>query len=153
LRIEQDRVQPQAAGARRPMLAGGVSAKAGEFVPGFSAVGGLEDRRIFDACVGGVGIFIRRLDVPDALEDPGLLRAVVKLMGGERSAAFLGIFVVDELVAFALGHSAFAGEFLRFAAGRVPGLAAVVGALNDLSEPAAGLRAVDAVGILGRALE
>ena len=37
-------------------------------------------------------------------------------------------------------------------AGLVPGFAAVVGALDDLPEPAAGLRGVDAVGIDGRAL-
>ena len=35
----------------------------------------------------------------------------------------------------------------------MPGLAAVVGALNDLSEPAAGLRRIDAIGIDGRALQ
>src|SRR5262245_913415 len=35
----------------------------------------------------------------------------------------------------------------------VPGLAAVVGALNDLPEPAAGLRAIEAVRVGGRALE
>ena len=35
----------------------------------------------------------------------------------------------------------------------MPGFAAVVGALNDLAEPAAGLRGVDAVRIDGRALE
>ena len=38
-------------------------------------------------------------------------------------------------------------------ADRLPGLAAVVGALDQLPEPAAGLRGVDAVGIGGRALE
>ena len=35
----------------------------------------------------------------------------------------------------------------------MPGFAAVVGALNDLAEPAAGLRGVDAIGIGGRSFE
>ena len=35
----------------------------------------------------------------------------------------------------------------------MPGFAAVVGALNDLAEPSAGLRGVDAIGISGRAFE
>ncbi len=38
-------------------------------------------------------------------------------------------------------------------AGLVPGFAAVVGALDDLAEPAAGLRGVDAVRVDGRAFE
>src|SRR5207249_482282 len=82
--------------------------------------------------------------VPDALEHPGLLRAVVKLVRRERLAG-LGGSVVDELVALAPRHAERAG--LRSAAGRFPGLAAVAGALDDLAEPAAGLRAIDPVRI------
>ena len=88
-----------------------------------------EDGRVFDAGVDGVGIGERRLEVPDALELPRMRRAVVPLVRA-------GNAVVGELVAH-----------------RCPRLAAVVGALNDLAEPAAGLRGVDAVGINRRALE
>src|SRR5690242_2513906 len=88
--------------------------------------------------------------MPDALELPGMLRAVVKLMGGERSAGFCGS-VVNKFVALAFGHAARARSgFTRRRAGLDPGFAAVIGALNNLAEPAAGLRGVDAVGILGR---
>ena len=103
--------------------------------------------------VDGVGIGQRRLEVPDALELPRVLRAVVPLVRGERLAG-LGRRVVDELVALALGHAVrrrgrLAGRRARL----VPRLAAVVGALDDLPEPAAGLRRVDPVRIDGRALE
>src|SRR5262249_22561913 len=90
--------------------------------------------------------------MPDALEFPGMLCAVVKLMRGERRAGFGG-GVVDEFVAFAFGHAARAGGRLARRRARLnPGLAAVIGALNDLAEPAAGLRGVYAVGIGGRSL-
>src|SRR5204863_5897184 len=56
--------------------------------------------------------------------------------------------------ALALGHPlGRGGGFAGGRAGLLPGLAAVAGALDDLAEPAAGLRGVDAVGIDGRALE
>ena len=62
--------------------------------------------------------------------------------------------VVDELVALALGHAfGRGGRLAGRRAGLVPGFAAVVGALDDLPEPAAGLRGVDAVRIDRRALE
>ena len=67
--------------------------------------------------------------MPDALEFPGMRRAVVPLVRA-------GLAVVDELVADGL-----------------PGLAAVVGALDHLAEPAAGLRGVDPIRVGGRALE
>jgi hypothetical protein len=61
--------------------------------------------------------------VPDALELPGVGRAVVPLVGAGR--AVVGELVVDG----------------------VPGEAAVVGALDLLAEPAGGLGGVDAVGV------
>ena len=67
--------------------------------------------------------------MPDALELPRVRRAVVPLVRA-------GHAVVGELVA-----------------DRLPGLAAVVGALDELAEPAAGLRRVDAVRIDRRPLE
>ena len=124
----------------------------GQLVPVLAAVGRAEDGRVFDAGVDRVRIVQRRLQVPDALELPRVLRAVVPLVRGERLAGF-GRRVVDELVALALGHAV--GRRGRLAgrrAGLVPRFAAVVGALDDLPEPAAGLRGVDPVRIDGRAL-
>src|SRR5262249_11955622 len=87
--------------------------------------------------------------MPDALELPGMLRAVVPLVSGERLAGFRR-GVVNELVAFALGPTALVGG--EAASGRLPSLAAIAGALDNLSEPAAGLRGVEPVGIAGRSL-
>src|SRR5512141_1929829 len=64
--------------------------------------------------------------MPDALEFPRVRRSVVPLMGAGHS-------VVGELVA-----------------NRFPSFAAIVGALDELSKPAAGLGSVDSVGIGGR---
>src|SRR5207244_5019042 len=56
-------------------------------------------------------------------------------------------------VALALGHAPGAGgRIARRRARLVPSLAPVVAALDDLPEPAAGLRGVDAVRVRGRAL-
>ena len=88
--------------------------------------------------------------MPHALELPRVLRAVVPLVRGERLAVFRRS-VVNELVARARRHGLRPG--LYFASGRLPGLAAVVGALDDLPEPAAGLRRIEAVGIDGRPLD
>src|SRR5690242_14453178 len=84
--------------------------------------------------------------MPDALEFPGVLGAVVPLMRGQRFAALFGRSVVNEFVAFALGHALRRGGFFAGRrAGLNPGLAAVIGALDDLAEPAAGLGGIDAV--------
>src|SRR6266487_3233798 len=68
--------------------------------------------------VNGVGICARGLDVPDALELPGMRRVVVPAVRAWGA-------LVLELVAY-----------------RFPRLAAVVRALHHLSEPAARLRRV-----------
>src|SRR5262245_14058287 len=67
--------------------------------------------------------------MPDARELPGMRRAVVPLVGA-------GAAVVDELVA-----------------DRLPGLAAVVRALDELAEPAAGLGGEYAIRVSRRSLE
>src|SRR5262249_16956512 len=90
---------------------------------------GLEDRRVLHARVNRVRIGERRLEAPDALELPRMLRAVVPLVRAGRA-------VVDELVSDGL-----------------PRLAAVARALHDLPEPAARLRRVEPAGIGGRAAE
>src|SRR5437016_9939555 len=87
-----------------------------------------------------IGVIERRLEMPDPLEFPRMLRAVVPLMRA-------GDAVVNELVALALLHSAVALQFLGAAARRHPGFAAVVRSLNDLSEPTARLRRVNPVRI------
>src|SRR6516165_5962322 len=65
--------------------------------------------------------------MPDALELPRVSRSVVPLMSASLS-------LVNELVAHGL-----------------PRLSAVVGPLNHLAEPAAGLRCIDAVRVNRRA--
>ena len=103
--IENDGVQAHASGAGLPLGAGAVAAQAGEFLPVLAAVGGAEQGGVFDSGVDGVGIGERRLQMPDALELPGMLRAVVQLVRGQRLAG-LGGRVVDELVALGLGQAA-----------------------------------------------
>src|SRR2546422_10765611 len=87
--------------------------------------------------------------MPDALELPGMLRAVVPLMRGEGLARLRGR-VVGELVALAF-REAFRGLF-QHTCRRLPRLAAVAGALDDLSEPPARLRRVQPVRIGGGSL-
>src|SRR5580700_3430172 len=67
--------------------------------------------------------------MPDAREFPRMRRAVVPLM----SAGNCGV--------------------LEFVADRLPCLAAVIRSLNQLAEPAGGLRGIDSVGVHGRAFE
>ena len=128
-RIEQDRVQAHPAGARLPARPRAVAAQSGQLLPGLAAVGRAEQGGVFHPGVDRVRIGQRRLEMPDALELPGVRRAVVPLVRA-------GDAVVDELVAH-----------------RLPRLAAVVGALDHLPEPAAGLRRVQPVRIDGRSLE
>ena len=128
-RVEQDRVKAQPAGARRPVRPGLVSAQSRKLLPRAGAVLRLEQRGVFHAGVDDVGIGQRRLDVPDALEFPRVRRSVVPLVRA-------GHAVVRELVA-----------------GRLPCVAAVIGSVDDLAEPAAALRRVEAVRIRGRPLD
>src|SRR6058998_2176704 len=79
-----------------------------------------------------------------------MLRAVVPLVRRERFAGG-GRRVVDELVALAGGHLARLGH--HSTARRLPRLAAVAGALDDLSKPSAGLRRVQPIRVGGRALQ
>src|SRR5580704_13102163 len=83
--------------------------------------------------------------MPNALELPRMLGAVIPLMGARDS-------VVNKLVALTFRHAIRTFQFLGFASGRVPSFSAVIGALNDLAEPPTGLRCVDAVRIDRRTL-
>src|SRR5436309_10262601 len=90
--------------------------------------------------------------MPDAFELPGMLRAVVPLVGRERLTG-LRTRIVDELVALTFRRAVWSRRRLAGRCPRlVPGFAAVIGALDDLPEPAAGLRCVDAVGSKRRTL-
>src|SRR5216683_1932320 len=85
--------------------------------------------------------------MPDALELPGMLCPVIPLVGGQRLAGFVRC-VVDELVALGLWWAC--RRFARRRSRLMPGLAAVIGALNDLSEPAGSLRRVKPIRVSGR---
>src|SRR5437660_8675288 len=116
-----------------------MTTQAGELLPGLAAVGCAEQRGVFNPGIDCVGIGQRWFEMPDALELPRMGRGVVPHVRGQRLAGF-GRSVIDELVAFAFGHAFRGGGRLAWrGAGLLPGLAAVVGALNDLTEPAAGL--------------
>ena len=95
-------------------------------MPRLPAVRRAEERRVLDARVYCVWIIQGRLDVPDALELPGVWVAVIPLVRARRP-------IVHELVA-----------------DRFPGLPAVTGALHQLAEPAAGLGDIEPVGVGGR---
>ena len=114
--VEHDGVQAQAACAGLPAFGGVVLAQAGKFRPVLAAVGGLEEGGVFHAGIDLVRVGERGLKVPDALELPRVRRAVVPLVGAGR--AFVGKLVAD----------------------RLPGFAAIVGALDDLPIPAGGWR-------------
>src|SRR6202030_1327692 len=142
--VENDGVQAHAPGSGLPVGSSAVAAQAGQLLPVLPAVGGAKQRGILDSGVNRVGIGERRFEMPDALELPGMLVAVVKLVSCQRLSAFRR-GVVHELVAFAFGRAAGAGGFTWGRSGLMPGLAAVVGPLNHLAEPAAGLGGVDAI--------
>src|SRR5437763_15132564 len=74
--------------------------------------------------------------MPDPLELPRMLGAVVPLVRARDA-------VVNEFVTFTHRHTL--RTCCRPSTRRVPGFAAVVGTLNDLSEPCAGLRPVKPV--------
>src|SRR5260370_39784302 len=90
--------------------------------------------------------------MPPPLELPRMRFAVVKLVRGHRRAR-RSRGVINEFVAFALGHAARPGLFAGRRSRLVPGFAAVVGALNDLPKPSAGLRRINSIRISRRAFQ
>src|SRR3990172_11845225 len=92
--------------------------------------------------------------MPHALEFPRVLRAVVPLVRRQWLAGLRG-GIVDELVALAFRHAVAvpAGGWIIGRAGLLPGFAAITGTLNNLPEPAAGLRSIDAVGVHWRTFD
>jgi hypothetical protein len=106
-----------------------VQAQARELAPARAAVRRLEERGVFDAGVDRVRVGERGLEMPDASELPGMRRAVVPLVRA-------GNAVVLELVADG-----------------IPAPAPIVGALDQLAEPAGALGGIDPVRIGRRSLQ
>src|SRR5262245_8606251 len=88
--------------------------------------------------------------MPDTFEFPRVGPAVVPLVRSE-SFASCGRGVINELVAFALGHAI--GPHSHSTSGLLPCFTAIAGALDDLSEPVAGLRCIQPIRIGGRRLQ
>jgi hypothetical protein len=152
-RVQKYRVQAHPAGPGRPGGPRAVAAQSRNLMPVLAAIGATEQRGVFNTGVNSIRIGERRFEMPDALELPGVGRAIVPLVRGQRFSGFRRS-VVSELVALALGHAVWCCD--RFAgrrSGLVPGLAAVVGALNDLPEPATRLRRIQPIRVSGRSLE
>jgi hypothetical protein len=143
--VEQNGVQAHAAGAGLPKLSFG-AAETGQFLPCPASVGRFKYRRILDTGIDGVGIGQRRFEMPHALKFPRTLCAVIMLVRRKRPSGFCRC-IVHEHVAFTLRHTIRPHEILRFRAWRVPGLAAIIGPLNDLPKPAARLRGIEAVAV------
>src|SRR5258708_3571069 len=106
-----------------------MAAQAGEFDPCLSAVGRAEQRGVFDSGIDRLWLSERRFQMPDALELPGVRCAVIPLVRTRHA-------IVYELV-------------IHWR----PGLAAVVGALDQLAEPAARLGCVQPIRIGRRSLD
>src|SRR5215831_15391355 len=99
-----------------------------------------------------VRIIERRFQMPHAFEFPWMLCAVVPLMCCQRFSSFRRS-VVHELVALTFWHPVGTFQLLRAAAGSRPLFTAVIGALNDLPKPPAGLRCIDPVRINRRTFQ
>src|SRR6266851_9804581 len=129
-----------------------MAAQSGELLPRFAAVLRTEQRGVFHAGVDCVRIGERRFEMPNSLELPRMLGAVVPLMSSKGFTGFSG-GVVHELVALAFGHSLWRGRFAWRRAWLCPSFAAIIGSLDNLSEPTAGLRRVEPIRISRRSLE
>ena len=125
VRIQQDRVQAEAARTRLPRRCARVAAQPGQLLPGAAAVLGAEQGGVLDPGVDRVGIGPVRLQVPHPGELPRVRRSVVPLVGA-------GLPLVAELVTH-----------------RVPRASAVVGTLDHLPEPVGVRRRVEPAGIGG----
>src|SRR4051794_1028010 len=101
-------------------------AQPGEFLPGFTAVCGAKQSGILGPGVNGVRVRERGFEVPDAFEFPWVLRAVIPEMCS-------GLAIIDELIA-----------------DRFPGLPAIVGTLDHLAKPTAGLGSIETIRIHSR---
>ena len=98
-----------------------MAAESGKLLPRLPAVNRAEQGGVFHPGVDGVWIGQRGFEMPDARERPGVRRAVVPLVRA-------GDAIVHELVPY-----------------RLPRLATVVGTLDHLPKPAAGLRRIQPI--------
>src|SRR5216117_817318 len=113
----------------RSMDGGQTWQESGELLPRLAAIHRAEQGGVLNPGVDHVRIGQRRFEMPDARELTGTRRAVVPQVSA-------GDAVVDELVPH-----------------RLPRLATVVGALDQLPEPAAGLRRIQPIRVSGRSLQ
>ena len=95
--IKDNRMDGHAACAGLPEMAFGV-AQTWKFLPRFAAVHRLEQGGVFRAGIDGVRIGQRRFEMPDALEFPRVLRAVVPLVSTH-------LALIHKFVAFTFGHA------------------------------------------------
>src|ERR1022692_1773484 len=106
-----------------------MAAQAGQLLPLLPAVGRPEQTSVFHPGVDRVRVIQRWLEMPDPRELPRVRRAVIPL-----------VRTGDAIIIKLFTH-------------RLPGRAAVIGALDQLAEPAAGLGRVQPVRVDGRALD
>src|SRR5882757_3648783 len=104
-------MQTHATRTRLPLRTGAVSAQAGKFFPVLATITRAEDGRVLHARVNSVRLGHRRLEMPDTLEFPWVLRAIVELVCGQGRAGH----VVGELVALTFGRAV---RHIRFSGGR-----------------------------------
>src|ERR1700738_3103160 len=118
-----------------------MTAQTRKFLPRLAAILRAEQSGIFHSSVDRVRIAKRRLKVPHPLELPRMLRPVIKLVRGQWLAGFRRS-VVHKFIALSFRHSLRRSSLTRWRARLRPRLAAIIRALNDLPEPAAGLRCI-----------
>src|SRR5579862_6013041 len=108
-------------------------------MPAFSTVRTPEQSRVFHPSINRLRIVERRLEVPHSFELPGMLLPVIKLMSCQRLSGFRR-GVIHEFITLAFRPAALvSSRFSRRGARLVPGVATIIGTLNNLSEPATGL--------------
>src|SRR4051812_8838410 len=111
-------MQAHAACSRLPVRPGAVPAESGKLLPVLPAIGRAEHCRVFNARIDRIRILQRGLKMPNPFELPWMCSAVVPLVRA-------GNTVIGELIP-----------------DRLPGLPAIVRALDQLPEPAARLRCI-----------
>src|SRR5207245_6936084 len=124
-RIEKDRVQTHPTGAWLPAGPRAVAPQSRELSPCLPAVSRAKYGSVFNPGVDRVRIGERRFQMPDSLELPGVRRAIVPLVRA-------GDAFVDEFVTH-----------------RLPRLATVVRALDQLPKPTTALRRIQPILVSG----
>src|SRR5919106_2373748 len=107
-------------------------------MPRLPAVRCAEQCGVFHSGINSIRVIEGRFEMPDALELPGTLCPIVPLVRARHA-------LVDKHVALPLWHTVRTHQILRLRSRRLPRFAAIIGALDDLPEPRARLRCVNAV--------